>query len=126
MDERRNLLTLRGVLIPYVRLRDIFHSSEARPALEEAVIIENGNRSFGIVVDHVIGQHQTVIKTLGPMYRHTQGLSGATIMGDGSVALIVDAAQIMRVADLQEEHQVNAAHHFQLSDNSGTSRTVLT
>ena len=124
MDESRNLLTVRGELIPYIRLRDVFAEGSKVPPLEEAVIIENGNRSFGIVVDHVVGQHQTVIKSLGPMYRHTQGLSGATIMGDGSVALIVDVAQIIRVADLQEEYQVNAKHHFQFSDKQGNSKPV--
>ena len=125
MDESRNLLTVRGALIPYIRLRDVFKDRSKKAALEEAVIIENGNRSFGIVVDHVIGQHQTVIKSLGPMYRHTQGLSGATIMGDGSVALIVDVAQIIRVADVQEEYQVNAKHHFRFAEKAGSSKPVF-
>jgi two-component system chemotaxis sensor kinase CheA len=114
MDVSRNLLTIRGALIPFVRLKEIFRETAAQSPMEEAVIIACGNRSFGIVVDHVVGHHQTVIKSLGPMYRHTAGLSGATIMGDGSVALVVDLAQLMQIADFQEEHLVTT--QFQLGE----------
>jgi chemotaxis protein histidine kinase CheA len=52
-------------------------------------------------VDSVIGQHQTVIKTLGNFYKHVKGISGATILGDGSVALILDVVRLMDAAEKQ-------------------------
>lgn len=54
----------------------------------------SGNR-FGIVVDSVVGEHQTVIKTLGRVYRNVEGISGATILGDGDIALILDIPALM-------------------------------
>ena len=56
---------------------------------------------FGFVVDHVIGQHQTVIKALGTMYAGAKGISGATILGDGNVALIIDVPALLRAATEQ-------------------------
>jgi two-component system chemotaxis sensor kinase CheA len=50
----------------------------------------------GIVVDSVIGEHQTVIKTLGRVYKDVEGISGATIKGDGSIALIIDVPRLVR------------------------------
>ena len=54
------------------------------------VITEFGEYRAGFVVDKVLSQHQTVIKNLGQMFKSTEGISGATIMGDGTVALILD------------------------------------
>ena len=106
MDQRRNLLTLRGDYIPFVRLRDVFHIDSPVPLLEEAVIVEIGDALIGIVVDHIIGDHQTVIKSLGKLYRNVVGISGATILGDGTVALIADVPSILRIADTTEKKQV--------------------
>jgi len=54
------------------------------------------------VVDNVIGEHQTVIKNLGKIYKNVQGISGATILGDGNVALIVDAGKIIETVEAAE------------------------
>ena len=51
------------------------------------------------MVDNVIGEHQTVIKTLGRFYQNVQGISGATIVGDGRMALILDVPQLVRAAE---------------------------
>ena len=67
------------------------------PSIEQVVIVEadkNGRIGFG--VDRVIGQHQTVIKRLGKIYKNVEGISGATIMGDGTVALILDVVQLVK------------------------------
>jgi two-component system chemotaxis sensor kinase CheA len=87
---------VRGELVPYLRLRNWFGVAGDRPPIEQIVIASVDGFRFGFVVDAVIGQHQTVIKTLGHMYRETQGLSGATILGDGRVALIVDVSALIR------------------------------
>ena len=62
------------------------------------VITSVDGRRTGLVVDEVIGQHQTVIKPLSAYHRWIEGLAGSTILGDGSVALILDAAAIVKRA----------------------------
>jgi len=56
----------------------------------------------GFVVDNVVGEHQTVIKTLGRVYKDIEGISGATILGDGTVALILDIPKLVRTAEHEE------------------------
>jgi two-component system chemotaxis sensor kinase CheA len=100
-EERRReqqVLNLRGAIVPYLRLRDWFAIPGAPPEIEQIVVTGVEGQRVGIVVDHVIGEHQTVIKTLGRVYRDVQGLSGATIKGDGSMALILDVPRLVRIA----------------------------
>jgi two-component system chemotaxis sensor kinase CheA len=97
------MATVRGELVPYLRLRQWFSVPGERPDIEQIVIASADGSRFGFVVDAVVGQHQTVIKTLGHMYRQVQGLSGATILGDGRVALIVDVSALIRSASLVAE-----------------------
>jgi two-component system chemotaxis sensor kinase CheA len=95
-----HLAAVRGELVPYLRLRDWFGEPGARPPIEQIAIATIDGIRFGFVVDGVVGQLQTVIKTLGKMYREARGLSGATILGDGTVALIVDVPTLMRTAQV--------------------------
>ncbi len=85
-----NILNVRGEIVPYIRLRDHFGIKEERPPLEHIVIADVHEKRIGFVVDHVIGGHQTVIKSLGPAFKHIKDISGATILGDGTVALILN------------------------------------
>jgi len=102
----RKLAQVRGELIPYVRLRDWFAVDGDREDIEQIVITSmNGNR-VGFVVDFVVGEHQTVIKSLGKVYRNIEGISGASILGDGTVALIMDVPVIMRKVE-NENSSVN-------------------
>ncbi len=91
----RDITHVRGAIIPYVRLRDRFGINGDRAEIEQIVITESANGKVGFVVDKVIGEHQTVIKSLGRMYRGVDAVSGATILGDGTVALIVDVANLI-------------------------------
>lgn len=97
----RALTVVRDELVPYVRLRDRFFVTGDRPDIEQIVIVAVDGNRIGLVVDKVIGEHQTVIKSLGRVYRDTEGLSGATILGDGTVALILDVNRLV--------HDVEAA-----------------
>lgn len=97
--------SVRGELVPYVRLRDWFGVAGDRPDIEQIAVATSDGVRFGLVVDQVIGQHQTVIKTLGTMYKHVEGISGATILGDGEVALIVD---VQALVGLSASHQGRA------------------
>jgi two-component system chemotaxis sensor kinase CheA len=90
------LANVRGELVPYIRLRDWFGSVGERPAIEQVAVTTVEGKRFGFVVDGVVGQHQTVIKSLGRMYQNVRGLSGATILGDGTLALILDVPALLR------------------------------
>jgi len=95
----RNLADVRGRLVPYIPLRERFKIGGTPPAIEQIIITRVNNTKVGFVVDHVIGEHQTVIKSLGRAYRNVQGLSGATILGNGSVALILDLPQLVNAVE---------------------------
>lgn len=98
----RNVIQVRGEALPCVFLREFFHLASPPPTIQEAVVARVGNSRVAVVVDHVVGDHQTVIKSLGKVYQDVQGVSGATIMGDGQVALILDVDQIVRSAEKEE------------------------
>lgn len=98
----RHLYQFRDQLIPFIRLREFYGFSGDRPELEQMVIVRMKKEFLGVVVDHVIGDHQTVIKSLGWVYRKAPGLSGATILGDGQVALILDIAGMHQQAMTEE------------------------
>jgi two-component system chemotaxis sensor kinase CheA len=95
----RNLLTVGGRLAPYIDLREAFGLGGEAPPIEKVVIVQHGEDRVGLVVERVLGTHQTVIQSLGRFYRNVQVVSGATIMGDGRVALILDVPQVVRYAD---------------------------
>ncbi len=98
----RNIANIRGEIVPYIRLRREFHIAGQAPPIEQIVVAGvNGNR-IGFVVDRVIGGHQTVIKKLGAVYKNVEAISGATILGDGTVALIVDVAKVVKNVELAE------------------------
>ncbi len=98
----RRLANVRGQLVPYIRLREHFLAGGERPDFEQIVITSVENRRVGLVVDTVVGEHQTVIKSLGSFYRNVDGISGATILGNGSVALILDVPKLIRLVEQQE------------------------
>jgi two-component system chemotaxis sensor kinase CheA len=98
----RNLANVRGNIVPYIRLREHFHISGELPEIEQIVITETGESKVGFAVDSVIGGHQTVIKSLGNYYRAVEGISGATILGDGTVALILDVPKLIQVSEVEE------------------------
>jgi two-component system chemotaxis sensor kinase CheA len=90
-SQRRNLVSIRGESIPYLRLRDLFDYGTPKAGLRERVVImELEQTKLGLVVDEVLGNHQTVIKSLGWIAPSAPVFSGATVLGNGRVALIVD------------------------------------
>jgi two-component system, chemotaxis family, sensor kinase CheA len=102
----RNVANVRGHLTPYICLRDQFEISGDRPDIEQIVIVAVHGTRIGFVVDFVVGEHQTVIKPLGVLYQDIRGISGATILGDGSVALILSPADLTKAAEIQELEKV--------------------
>jgi two-component system chemotaxis sensor kinase CheA len=98
----RNIANVRGDIVPYISLRERFSIDGEPPPIEQIVITRVENNRVGFVVDHVIGGHQTVIKNLGGFYRNVEGISGATILGDGTVALILDAPKLVQSSEKEE------------------------
>lgn len=103
----RRVFSVRDRLLPYIRLRDFFQFPGSRPDREQMVIIHLHGDRVGLVVEEVIGGHQTVIKSLGWVYRNAPGISGSTILGNGQVALIIDTQELMSTAKNQEKAVLN-------------------
>ncbi|MEM7189126.1 MAG: chemotaxis protein CheA [Pseudomonadota bacterium] len=94
-EARRGIITIRNDLIPVLRLGQVFRFT-ADTAASRAVIVNADGRRVGLIVDDVVGQHQTVIKSLSAYHRSVEGLAGCTILGDGSVALIIDPSALLK------------------------------
>lgn len=90
------LYRLRDVYIPIVRLNTFFNRPVGKTELTQGllVVVENGDKRFGVFVDSLESQQQVVIKSLDTNYRKVNGISGATIMGDGRVAMILDLTEL--------------------------------
>lgn len=91
----RNLVEIRGTAVPYIRLRDLFGVTSPSPDLERVVIVEIDGQRLGLVIDRVIGNHQTVLKSLGWLLRDVRIFSGSTVLGDGRVALVLDIPSLV-------------------------------
>jgi two-component system, chemotaxis family, sensor kinase CheA len=110
---QKRIVSYRDELVPFVSLRGFFDFAldagvEAEPEIEQMVIATAQDYRIGLVVDQVIGDYQTVIKPLGRMYRDVDGVSGATILGDGTVALILDVNRLALVVQ-RESGMKNAS-----------------
>jgi two-component system chemotaxis sensor kinase CheA len=97
-----NLALIREEIVPYVRLRKEFGMSQELPDIEQIVVTSTKGGRVGLVVDSVVGEQQTVIKNLGKLYKDVEGISGATVLGDGTVALIVDVPRLVNKIELAE------------------------
>ncbi len=91
----RNFLDIRGALVPYLRLRQVFGTAGEPDQHQKVVIVSSGEGRVGLVVDQIIGNNQTVIKQLSKLHSSIKSFSGATILGDGTVALILDTAHLV-------------------------------
>lgn len=98
----RDYLNLRGEVLPFLRLRHLFEVSDAATRRQNIVVVQYAGQKAGLVVDHLMGEFQTVIKPLGQLFRHVQGISGSTILGSGDVALILDVPSLVKVAAHKE------------------------
>ncbi|WP_375310706.1 chemotaxis protein CheA [Bradyrhizobium sp. A5] len=111
-DERsrgRNFLNVRGNLVPFLRLREIMTASGTPDRHQKTIIISTGETHVGLVADQIIGNHQTVIKSLSKLHSDVTIFSGATILGDGTAALILDVAQLVVLAQSQVEKHISEA-----------------
>lgn len=86
----RHCVELRGAVLPVVRLRTLYTVESPLPERVSVVVVHSTHGKFGIEVEVLLGQHQTVIKPLGRLFKTLRGISGSTILGSGEVALILD------------------------------------
>ena len=100
-------ITARGQFLPCINMRRYFDEAGDAPADEQVVVVNDQTSKIGIIVDKVIGNHQTVIKPLGKLFKNIEGLSGATILGDGSVALIFDVFKLSAVVHRLEQESAD-------------------
>ncbi len=91
----QQMINNRGQTLPYVRLRKVFSIEGELPEIEQVVVVNTAEGAIGFLVDNVVGDLQTVIKSMGRVYHDLEGISGATILGDGSVALILDVGRLI-------------------------------
>lgn len=110
----RNFLSIRDKLVPFLRLRELFGTQEPEDLHQKVVIVSTGEQRVGLVVDQILGNTQTVIKSLSRLHADIETFAGATIMGDGTVALILDVAHLVRSGQrletrLREEQKGQAA-----------------
>jgi two-component system chemotaxis sensor kinase CheA len=109
-EELRNYINLRGEVLPYVRLRDLFELEGNvvvdESARENIVVVQYANSRVGIVVDRLLGEFQTVIKPLAKIFSHIRGIGGSTILGSGEVALIIDVAGLIEQVQAREPQPV--------------------
>lgn len=103
------VLKVRGEYLPIVELWKVFNVAGAKTEATQGivVILQSGGRRYALLVDQLIGQHQVVVKNLESNYRKVPGISAATILGDGSVALIVDVSALQAIN--REQRMANTA-----------------
>ncbi len=98
----KTTINFRDKLVPYIDLRGFFGIQGKRKTIEQIVIVNSNNNQIGLLVDSVVGGNQTVIKPLNSLYNDIKEISGATIMGNGTVALVLDIEQLVKIVELEE------------------------
>ena len=104
----RNYLNLRGEVLPFVRLRELFGIGGEIPDRQNVVIVQYAGEKAGLVVDTLLGEFQTVIKPLGVLFKHLRGIGGSTILGTGEVALILDVPALVGLVTRLEDRRLTA------------------
>ncbi|KFB66324.1 MAG: Chemotaxis protein CheA [Candidatus Accumulibacter vicinus] len=104
--ENRNYLNLRGEVLPFVRLRELFRIAGQPPLRQNVVIVQYAGKKAGLVVDALLGEFQTVIKPLGVLFKQLRGIGGSTILGTGEVALILDVPALVELVSGREEQRL--------------------
>lgn len=98
-DQVTGYFDLRGEVLPYLDLsRFYLHESTVQAGRRSLVLVRDGQHRIGLLVDRLLGEHQTVIKPLGQVFQHIRGLAGSTILGSGEVALILDIPSLLDIA----------------------------
>ncbi|MCX8027491.1 MAG: chemotaxis protein CheA [Thermodesulfovibrionales bacterium] len=98
----KKYINLRGEVLPFIRMRDFFNERALDLKFENIVVVQYAGNKTGLIVDELFGEVQAVIKSLGKMFKKVEGISGATILGDGTVALIIDVPHLVHSFEKEE------------------------
>jgi two-component system chemotaxis sensor kinase CheA len=90
-----NLIYINDGHIPFAYLRKEFEVDSTPPEIEQVIVVEYNDSLFGLAVDQVVGEYQAVLTSLGNMFDMQDVISGATILGDGTVALVIDPNKVI-------------------------------
>ncbi|MBC3873699.1 chemotaxis protein CheA [Undibacterium flavidum] len=101
-----DFMDLRGEVLPFIRLRELFDIQGEVPRRQNVVVVGYGEYRAGLVVDRLLGEFQTVIKPLGKLFVHLEGIGGSTILGSGEVALILSVNALIKNCT-RRAHQQN-------------------
>jgi len=115
VSAERNYLNLRGEVLPFVRLREMFEVEGQPPARQNVVVVQYAGHKAGLVVDALLGEFQTVIKPLGALFKHLRGIGGSTILGTGEVALILDVPTLVQLVSGLEDRSHNPSARKELA-----------
>lgn len=108
VNQFNDVVVLDGKQIPFFNLRKEFNLPETTLPMEQVIVVHFEERKVGFVVDTVVGEYQAVLKPLGRHYKNQDMISGATILGDGTVALVMDTNRIIKHFTAKDEFGVNA------------------
>jgi two-component system chemotaxis sensor kinase CheA len=112
----KNYVNFRGEVMPYINLRQMFGLAPAKPDQRESlVIVRFGRTRAALVVDSLFGEQQTVIKPLGAVFQQLSGISGATVLGSGEIALILNIPELIEKA-VAQSNRLNMHTPVQKSD----------
>ncbi len=106
VNEFTKILELDEEQIPYIDLREIFNITDTKNAdlPKQIVVVNNGKNRVALITDHIVGEYQAVIKPLGVYFKDQDYISGSTILGDGTIALVFDTNRLIRkYVDIQED-----------------------
>lgn len=105
IDTDASYLNLRGEVLPFIYLSELFGLGDAASDRRSIVVVRYGKQSAGLVVDQLLGEFQTVIKPLGKLFQFLQGISGSSILGSGDIALILDIPRLIQIHMQATERQ---------------------
>jgi len=117
-DRMQGYINLRDEVLPFIRLRDYFDEPGAESELESIVVVKYGTYKAGFVVDELLGELQTVIKPMGKILQNVKGVSGATILGSGDVAVILDVPNLVQRAALAANAMTTASSNKSSADSN--------
>ncbi len=107
-NQFNDVVVLDGKQIPFFNLRKEFNLADSKLSMSQVIVVHFEERKVGFVVDTVVGEYQAVLKPLGRHYKNQDMISGATILGDGTVALVMDTNRIIKHFTAQEEFSMGA------------------
>ncbi len=125
--EGNEIINLRGEVLPIYRLNRILGLQDKTDREEfPVVIVQYKGRKLGFMVDELVGKHETVIKSLEKNFRNIKGLTGASIMGDGTIIMVLDISGLVEIASEMDEKARYVNYHLETMKRISTIRTIET